>query len=161
MSLQYLIDGYNLLHSPYFQYPPGNNKDSRVALLEFIRARKLTGSSKNKVTVVFDGYCGELSPERERLGMGVIFSGDESADDRIKKEVERALNRKVLVVVSDDREIGFFARQAGARHLGLEGFAGVKKKQGKGCSGNEGATSELSYSQKHKIDEEMKKMWLN
>ena len=54
MSLHYLLDGYNVIH----QMPDLNRpalEDQRRALVHFLETRRPQGSSRNRVTIVFDG----------------------------------------------------------------------------------------------------------
>ena len=55
MSLRYIIDGNNCLHHPDFTYPK-NTPDPRLVLPYFILKHGLTGSKRNKVVIIFDGY---------------------------------------------------------------------------------------------------------
>lgn len=88
----------------------------------------------------------------------VIFSRNESADLRIKKIAELVANPKNLIVVSDDKEISFFIKSCGAKSISVEEFLGSKDKAGKLSVLSE---EELTYSQMHKINEELKKLWLS
>ncbi|MBM3250334.1 MAG: NYN domain-containing protein, partial [Candidatus Omnitrophica bacterium] len=56
MSLQYVIDGYNIINHPQFSRTQKSPEDPVGSLLWLIRSKRLTGSAKNKVIVVFDGY---------------------------------------------------------------------------------------------------------
>lgn len=88
----------------------------------------------------------------------VIFSRNESADLRIKKIAELVSNPKNLIVVSDDKEISIFIKSCGAKSISVEEFLGSKDKAGKLLPLSE---EELTYSQMHKINEELKKLWLS
>ena len=159
MSLQYIIDAYNIIHHAKFRYPHKRIKDSRSSLLEFIRFRRLTGSTKNKITLVFDGYPDKEESGRKDSNIEIIFSKDKTADERIKKIVETARNPKNIIVVSDDKEIRFFVKAAGAHCLNVEEFINPQEKiiQLK----RDGLLKpELTYSQIHKINQEFKKLWL-
>jgi len=178
MSLLYIIDGYNVLkHSQFAQqilkkanpvrntevFRQKNNisngaKDSRITLLEFIKAKRLCGSSKNKITVVFDGYpdTGELINNTQ---IEVIFTRKESADERIKKIVEATDNAKTIMVVSDDKEIQFIVRSFGARCIGVEDFLARSSKKAQGGI-QESQDPELTYSQMETINRELRKLWL-
>jgi hypothetical protein len=127
-------------------------------LLELIRDRRLCGSSRNKATVVFDGYTNIPGPEWDRFEASVVFSRQQSADERIRKILEASANLKNTVVVSDDKEVGLLARLMGAKSLSVEGFIGKEKRP----SRLHGAAmkAQLSYSQMHKINEELKRVWL-
>jgi predicted RNA-binding protein with PIN domain len=156
MSLHFIIDGYNLIKHRCFRPPPGIH-DSRFALIQFLRIEKPCGSSKNKVTIVFDGYSGDFS--LSGLEFEVIFSCEDSADARIKKILENSSAAKSSVVVSDDRQIRDFARLCGAVSLGIDGFLNPPQKKASGRK-EELIKADLSYSQAHKINEELKRLWL-
>jgi len=145
------------LNHPLF---PRNNKHAaspQGAVASFIRAKKLTGSLKNKVTLVFDGYPPpDFSGSEENTDM--IFSRRISADEKIKKIIEESANRKNIIVVSDDREISFMVKSLGARCIGIEEFIGAKEKRK--AADKELLKPELSYSEMHKINQELRKIWL-
>jgi len=158
MSLQYIIDGYNIIkHSRFVGQLPKKTKDHREALVEFIKAQRLCGSSKNKITVVFDGYPDEQGLEKN-TPIEVIFSRDKSADERIKNIVEVSVNAKTIVVVSDDKEIKFIVRSLGADCIGVEDF--VSRNRGGQRKNDDSTKAQLSYSQMESINREFRKLWL-
>ena len=156
MSLHFIIDGYNLVKHRCFSQPPGIH-DSRFALIQFLRIERPCGSPKNKVTIVFDGYSGDFS--LSGLEFEVIFSCDTSADDKIRKLIEIAAAPKSLVVVSDDRQIRDNARLCGVVSLGIEEFLNPPRKN-QARKNSESIKPELSYTEAHKINEELKRLWL-
>ncbi len=89
----------------------------------------------------------------------VIFSRVESADERIKKLLELIPNPKNVVVVSDDKEIIFFAKSCGAKSQSVEGFLSFQDKERSARAG--APVPEITYTQMHKINEELKKLWLS
>ncbi|MCX5704284.1 MAG: NYN domain-containing protein, partial [Candidatus Omnitrophica bacterium] len=90
----------------------------------------------------------------------IIFSRKISADEKIKMLVEETANRKSTVVVSDDKEIIFMVRSLGAHPMSVAGFIGAKEKSRPRVSREEAQDIELNYSQRHRINEELKKLWL-
>jgi predicted RNA-binding protein with PIN domain len=157
MSLHYIIDGYNIINNPLL-INSNKTDDLRARLLEFIRVNRLCGSPKNRLTIVFDGYpapSGASYNEETR----VIFSGKISADDKIKRLVEESADRKNIVVVSDDKEIKFIVKSLGARSMGTEEFISTKEKASVKQE-KDLIKPELAYSQIHKINEELRKIWL-
>ena len=159
MSLHYIIDGYNILHHP--NLAPTNKKiqDPKAALLEFIKINRLTGSLKNKITLVFDGYPDASGKSRDSADIEIIFSRQESADERIKRIVEASGRRKNIIVVSDDREIIFCVKAAGASCLGVEEFTRPRLRPAH-LQKTDTRKTELSYSQIQKINQELIKIWL-
>ena len=89
----------------------------------------------------------------------VIFSRAESADERIKKLVELIPNPKNVVVVSDDKEIRLFAKSCRAELESVEEFLSFQDKLTRLKNGI--PEIELTYTQMHKINEELKKLWLS
>jgi predicted RNA-binding protein with PIN domain len=159
MSLQYIIDGYNLIHHPLFnKYTAKKSKDSRIALLDFIKINRLCGSPKNKITVIFDGYPDLSARNLDSDEINVIFSRSQTADERIKGIVEKSGNPKNVVVVSDDNEIRFMVKSIGAKVLSVEEFLSRKEKLQARIETL--AESKLTYSQMHKINQELRKIWL-
>ena len=157
MSLQYIIDGYNLIHNPAFTLSKKINNTKR-ALLELIKTKRLCGSPRNKIIVVFDGYPGAGEFKQDYADIEVIFSKKETADEKIKKIIEASGNCKNSVVVTDDKEVRFFVKAAGCRITGVEEFINRKDKthiQEEGF-----LKTELNYSQIHKINQELKRIWL-
>jgi predicted RNA-binding protein with PIN domain len=162
MSLQYIIDGCNVINHPIF-IARANKRitDQRAALLELIKSKRLTGSARNKVIVVFDGYAAAQdihAISRQASAVEVIFSRKETADERIMKLVSDFCATKSTVVVSDDNQIRIFAKSAGAKVLGVEEFIACKDKQA--GPDDEQAKTDLNYTQMQKINQELKKLWL-
>ena len=108
--------------------------------------------------MVFDGHADLASQGLNRTKINVIFSRNQTADERIRKIIEAAENPKNMVVVSDDKEIKFFARAYGSKSLSIVEFINYKK--GLPKRENDLSESKLSYSQMHKINQELRKIWL-
>ncbi|MFA5144392.1 MAG: NYN domain-containing protein [Candidatus Omnitrophota bacterium] len=168
MSLQYIIDGYNIInHSLFIQHAfkktdPAADcsiKDPGAALSEFIRANRLCGSQKNKVTLVFDGYPDSSSRVSGESDINIVFSREETADEWIKKIVEGAVNPKNIVVVSNDREIVFSVKSSGAKVSNIQDFISRGEKPANPRR-KEPVKVELNYSQIHKINQELRQLWL-
>lgn len=111
--------------------------------------------------IVFDGYC---SPQEYRelvnydYGPKIIFSREETADNKIKEMIENSSGPKNIVVVSDDKEIRSLAKLYGAKLQNVEDFIRAKEKQRQ--PQRDSLKVELNFSQIHKINEELKKIWL-
>ena len=162
MSLLFVIDAYNIINHPIFiRCQKHNTKDRRHAFLEFIRIRKLTGAASNRVIVVFDGYpdSGFDALQKEDAYFDIIFSRKENADNRIKAIIEGHPNPRTMIVVSDDKEIRFYARSAGSKVMSAEEFLGERAK-GKKQQQEEEPKKHVSFSDAHRINEELKKIWL-
>ena len=96
MSLNYLLDGYNIIHRlPVLTQK--NLEDARNDLIRFIEIHRPQGSSNNSVTIVFDGQPG-MGGQPDASGVKIIFSSGESADDYIKRAVSRSPRDRKSVV---------------------------------------------------------------
>lgn len=162
MSLQYIIDAYNLINHPQFNPSSRGCSGVQGSLVEFIRMNRLTGSPKNKVIIVFDGYpkAGQDIPEEP--GMLCLFSRTIEADEKIMKLVEESAQRRNIIVVSDDRQVQMGARLLAAQTCGVKEFICGKKNKGRPPSlgSEERDDDKISYSKMQKINAELKKRWL-
>jgi hypothetical protein len=155
MSLQYILDGYNIMrHAAYS--PRGKMNDPRYGLIAFVRDEALCGSAKNRVTVVFDGFPSGFDYDDGRFR--AVFSGDVKADERIKAMIESSAERKIIIVVSDDREIRDFAVIHGVKTEHVEEFLG--KRRNAWHEKNESVKPELTYEKMHRINQELRDTWL-
>ncbi len=159
MSLLYIIDAYNTINHITFTSIRKKTKDPQRALLEFLKNRRLGKKSKNKITVVFDGYPQVSAQNLEEANINVVFSREETADARIKRLVESSKSPKNIVVVSDDREIIFFIKSIGARSIGVEEFINPEEKVQR--KKEDLIKPELNFSQISKINQELKALWLD
>lgn len=162
MSLSYIIDGYNVIKQVSF-LTGKKLRSGREGLVRFIERYSPHGSKRNDVTIVFDGKADVCSPRFESH-VNMIFSRGESADDKIKKMVERAKNPKRIVVVSDDKAIMFYCRSIGAKVSSVKEFIGnsnIAKKETQDYK-------QKDYQEKHELDsniaskitEDLKNIWL-
>ena len=158
MSVHYIIDGYNIIK----QIPHLTSKklkSAREGLVQLIKKYKLTGSAKNEVTIVFDGQPDVVVP-RAKIEFEIYFTKNESADDRIKKMIKASPNPSRLIVVSDDKEIIFFARG----HRALVSSASKFLSKILKTSNTKKSTQrkfELSSNLAREITEELRKIWLD
>ena len=163
MALHYLIDGYNVIKQVSF-LTSKKLQHGRDGLVNFIETYKPHGSSRNQVTIVFDGQDDVVSPCLSGV-IRVIFSKGCSADDVIKKKVEYAKNPKTIVVVSDDKEIKFYCRSIGAKVLAVKEFIDSskitktphKKQKTKRIIEEK---KDLDHNTAAKITEDLKKLWV-
>jgi len=143
-------------------------EDKKFALLDFIRLSLLCGKSNNKAMVVFDGYPDFLEKAAYKTDIDVVFSREETADERIKKIIEASPVPKNIVMVSDDKEIVFFAKSMGAKAMAAEelisrapGARRYKPGQRKeNQEQKEDLEPKISYSSMQKINQELRKIWL-
>jgi predicted RNA-binding protein with PIN domain len=160
VSLEYIIDGCNVVyHASFAQHVSRKQSDNRISLCEYISMKRLCGSRHNRVTVVFDGFppVGRGNTF-ERSDLDVLFSQERTGDETIRRLVEKKSQPKNVVVVSDDKEIGFFVKGLGARWMKVEEFIGPprEEKPRKPVI----IKPELSYQQVRQINTELSELWL-
>jgi len=131
----------------------------RNGLIAFIQYGCPQGSLKNNVTIVFDGKPGMRMP-RAPMNLKIIFSNSESADDRIKKIVHQAKNKKEIFVVTDDRDIQYSVRSQGAKIIGVKEFLSkkslIRKKESKLIS-----SKKVTGHVEGQITSEMYDIWID
>ena len=141
---------------------PAGLEDRRWNLIRFIEQYRPQGSARNSVTIVFDGnsesFGGMAAPAAQ-----IIFSQGESADDKIKKIVAQAKNKKNMIVVTDDRDVQYAIRALGATACGVKEFLGQGKgagTPGPGAMSSDLSEKTISKGDESKITSEMKEIWL-
>ncbi len=158
MSLQYILDGYNIIK----QIPPLKLKrlqSGREGLLNLIDIYRPQGSLKNKVTIVFDGQP-EMFGGMNSTVAKVVFSTDGSADDQIRKIVSASTYKKSMIVVTDDRELQFSVRALGAKILKVADFLAQAKPTSIDKNPEREDEKNISKTLEYKITDEFEKIWL-
>ena len=158
MSLQYIIDGYNVVRHAAFVAK--GSAGPAVSLIQCIRNNNLCGSMKNKVTIVFDGYPTKSNPFRPAGDCDLVYSEDESADDRIRYICEHAANPRIIIVITDDRSVQLHAKAAGAAVMGVDEFINAKAEARAARERDADRKIELSSLDAARINNEFRKLWL-
>jgi predicted RNA-binding protein with PIN domain len=103
----YLIDGNNLI-GKIESLKKLHKKDKQLSRIKlaFILERYFS-KRKAIVSLFFDGF------ENEKIkanGISINYSGKVTADEKIKKEIERSTNPKNIILISSDRNLLEFAK---------------------------------------------------
>ena len=135
--MDYLIDGYNLLHAMgalQGRVGPQGLEKARRALLGLMLGAFGRGASN--VTVVFDSANSprDLADEQDYHGIQVRFAvHQEQADDLIESLIQHSSAPRQLAVVSDDHRLQQAARRRDCQALGcldfLEDLARYRKQR--------------------------------
>jgi len=117
--IHYIIDGNNLI-GRVAVLSNLQNKDKHAAReqLVYILSNYFSGK-KVKITLHFDGF------ENIKINFSagrIVYSGNKTADDKIKEQISSAKSRKNLIVVSSDNEIRNYAKACGCILLSIEEF---------------------------------------
>jgi len=116
----YIIDGNNLIGKINFLHKLQKKDKQRGREKLAFMIDNYFHDKKAKVTIHFDGF--KNLPIKINQA-NIIYSDSKSADDKIKKQIELANNRKNLVVISSDRNIQEFARVCSCSIIRSEEFA--------------------------------------
>ena len=111
--MSYLVDGNNVMAQRvgWHRDKPGARRSLLDDLARFALARKV------KVEVVFDGAPEQHFADGAKYrGVRVFYAERGSnADERIKRFVEEARERRTLLVVTSDRQLADYVRRCGAQ----------------------------------------------
>ncbi|MFH0877556.1 MAG: NYN domain-containing protein [Candidatus Omnitrophota bacterium] len=160
MSLVYIVDGYNAMkRSGRFDHR--TLKEDRAAFLSYLDHRRPQGSARNRLVVVFDGRPDVFGFATTQYSE-VVFTKGESADEKIKELVSQSVGVRQIVVVTDDRALGYSVRNLGARIMGTGDFLlGPPKRSAVRHKGDQGdAGQELNLVQRESITRELSRIWL-
>lgn len=152
MSLHYIVDGYNALHTSQ-KWADVPRERQREQFLTYLDKSGIAGSERNRLTIVLDGYAAKLKNMMfHRLQL--VFSGDHDADTVIKNFVAEMVNPREAVVVTNDRAIQSAVRGMGARVMSCEEFFQLKKPK-KGTL----RRNTLDPASVESVNRELKRLW--
>lgn len=117
---KYIIDGNNLIGKiPSLTRIQKKDKQAARARSAFLVDRFF--SSRNaEVFLHFDGFASEkIKTEKVKL----VYSESATADEKIKKQIEKEKNKRNLVVISSDNNIREFAKICSCEIQKSEEFA--------------------------------------
>lgn len=160
MSLIYIVDGYNVMKRSG-RFDRKTLKEDRVAFLNYLDHRRPQGSRRNRLIVVFDGRADLFGPGAPQH-CEVMFTKGETADEKIKHLVSQSSNVRQIIVVTDDRALGFSVRSLGARIVSGGDFLQRSQKTAgaqRTCERQE-QKAELNLVQREIITEELSQIWL-
>lgn len=115
-----LIDGYNVTQQHRGQVGLQHQRGWLLRVVEAFAARR-----QLRATVVFDGDAAASSPGPPMRHTRVVFTADESADDRIVSMVAGLAQDDPVTVVTDDRELQRRLDEHGVDLVDTRAFVGV------------------------------------
>ena len=111
--MSYLIDGNNVMAQRvgWHRDKPGARRLLMDELADFVRVKRV------HVEVVFDGAPEPHFPDGSTYrGVKIYYAERGSnADERIKRFVDTARERRTLLVITSDRELQTYVRRCGAQ----------------------------------------------
>lgn len=151
--MKYVVDGYNVIHK-IEALKSKRLFTQRESLIQMIEAAVAKNKSFKDVTVVFDGKDGVVAPIRHST-VKIIFSKKTCADKKIKHLLESSSFARDIGVVSDDRQVRFYANSVGAKRISVEEF--LKRLN---LAEKKRITPQLTIMEKNIINNELGKIWL-
>jgi predicted RNA-binding protein with PIN domain len=92
----------------------------------------------------------------------VIFSKNETADDKIKRMARKAVNPKVLIVITDDKEIQYFVKSYGVKRQTVKQFLNPISKKTRLATKSKYTSKDkdtLSSQKAIEITKELQEIW--
>lgn len=118
--LHHIIDGNNVI-GKISSLKILQSKDKQLSREKLALMMERFFSKRNaKVSLHFDGYPGK---EIKILNIKIIYSENITADEMIKKEIEKSKNPKNLVVITSDSNLKDFARKCSCKIISSEEFS--------------------------------------
>lgn len=156
------MDGYNVIHC-LNNNGQADIEDLRQYLVVLIDRYRPQGSISNKVTVVFDGMGKMAEYVPTSSSVKVMFSCEQSADDKIKQLVQASRNKANLIVVTNDRDVQYAVRAMGAKVLKTDVFLDkLNQESDKAKRQKPGASSSKAIPKfiEDQITSELKDIWV-
>jgi predicted RNA-binding protein with PIN domain len=145
----YIIDGNNLIgKTPSINKLQRKRKDASREKIAFLIGR-FFAKRKASVSLHFDGYKND---DIKVLGIRIKYSENQSADQKIKKEIEQSKNPKNIIVVTSDNNVAEFARVCSCSIMKSEEFS-------KALFKTDAVDEEKQRIDELKNDEEFKKLF--
>jgi len=116
----YIIDGNNLIGKINFLHKIQQKDKQRSREKIAFMIDNYFHDKNAKVTIHFDGF---KNIPIKLNNAKIVYSDSESADDKIKNQIELANNKKNLVVITSDNNIQEFARVCSCLIIKCEEFA--------------------------------------
>ncbi len=118
----YIIDGNNLIGKikSLHKMQQSDKQGSREKLSFMID--NYFHDKKAKVTIHFDGFAKQPI---KLIYANIIYSENNSADAKIKKQIELSNNRRIITVITSDSNLREYARVCSTSLLRSEEFAKI------------------------------------
>ncbi len=164
MSVQYFLDGYNVIHQIPALACKRSLREARESLIRLLVAGNFSGSVRNRLTIVFDGQPG-VDHAGASSFIKVVFSSSQSADDLMRDMVEKSAAKKSIYAITDDKALAQSIRALGARTIRVKEFFASAMPSAKTSSRQQ--RSARSIEEKHisateasQINDELAGIWL-
>lgn len=127
----YIIDGNNLIGKiPEIKSLQNIDPQNSREKLAFILDRYFS-KSKQKVSLHFDGFAKDPIKTSK---VNITYSDNKTADEKIREQIERAKNPKLITVVTSDLTLSEFAKVCSCSVIKSEKFAAKLSSAEKGLS---------------------------
>jgi len=156
--MKYIIDGYNVIRSSPLRKLERKSIERGIGGLVEILLKYKRNHPSISFTVVFDGFdVNSIFNFRDKT-IKILFSGQMSADEKIRRLLEKNKDNREVGVVSDDREVQIATKILGAKVISVEEFLKIVSFQEKRKKVIK-KDKNLDYSKIKKIEEELRKVY--
>lgn len=120
MIQKYILDGNNLIGKikSLWELQKSDKQLSRVKLVKLLD--QYFAPKKYLVSLHFDGYENDAIPTGK---LKIYYSKNDSADNKIKKEIDSTGVKKTIAVVSSDHTVQNYAKVNSCKVLSSEEFS--------------------------------------
>ena len=126
MIKKYIIDGNNLIGKIKSLWTL-QQKDKQLSRIKLVKILDQHFGSKNiKVSLHFDGFANEAIPSSK---IKILYSDKNTADSKIKNEIDNSKNPKVIAVISSDHSVQNYAKVNSCTVIQSEDFAEELKRK--------------------------------
>ncbi len=147
MIKKYIIDGNNLIGkiTELWALQQKERQMSRVKLVKYLD--QYFANKNVKVSLHLDGFASDPIPSNKTK---LTYSNNNTADSKIKKEIDNSKNQKLLAIVSSDHSVQNYAKVNSCTIIKSEEFAKLLKDK-KNKKSEEEITKSISNDEMKKL----------
>lgn len=120
MIQKYIIDGNNLIGKVHDLWKL-QKTDKQLARIKLVKLLDYYfASKKNKISLHLDGFAHDSIPSNK---IKIYYSKNDSADNKIKQEIDSSNVTKTIAVVSSDHSVQNYAKVNSCAVINSEEFA--------------------------------------
>ena len=156
--MEYILDGYNVIKSSFLKKSESRAEDfARKVLIDAVTKYKKKHPSV-QFTIVFDGNI-PFEKDYWTSPIKIIFSGDITADEKIRILLEKNRDNGKTIVVSNDREVQTAAKILGGSYFKVEDFLDIVFPREKTPAARQTKATCISFTGKLEIEKELKSFY--
>lgn len=152
--MEYIIDGYNVIKSAYFK---GRSESEKIVSFYNLLNKYRSKHPSVIFTIVFDGFRPSNFYLLKDRRLKTVFSGDITADEYIRKRVEKGKRNEEVIIVSNDKQVQISGKLFNCGISSVSKFIRIVSEERKRVKGVKQEKPSIDYRIKRKIEEELKR----